>query len=32
MADQKIARMGIDNRLRSSRGGKQWPAPPCKFL
>ena len=34
MADQKMARMGIDNRLRStySKGGKQRPAPPCKFL
>lgn len=33
MAYQKMARMGIDNRLRStySKGGKQRPAAPCKF-
>ena len=33
MADKKIARMGIDNRLRStySKGGKQRPAPPVSF-
>lgn len=34
MANQKIARMGIDNRLRStySKGGKQRPGPPRKFF
>ena len=33
MADQKMARMGINNRLRStySKGGKQRPAPRSKF-